>query len=98
MHMSISNDLSMTKGCTVCQDGCSSSQPFMVTLSPAEDEEVQFQTAYMAYTWGRVAQLGLEQHIAADRAEYWHSRLERQPCLRDLQDLRLAGQVRALCS
>ena len=70
----------------------------MVMLSSAEEEEVRFQTGYLAYTWGRAAQLGLEQHIAADRAEYWHSRLERQPCLRDLQDLRLASQVRTLPS
>lgn len=63
-------------------------------LSEEEASEIRLRAARLAYMWGCAAGAGLEAPLAAERAEYWAWRAEREVLsLRDFSDLRVGFQV-----
>ncbi|WIA39228.1 hypothetical protein OEZ86_005352 [Tetradesmus obliquus] len=73
------------------QEGCG--LPLLAALlSPEEAGELALQAAYLAYLWGSAALTGLEPQVSVSRAEQWRARMDRQPCLRDFQDVRQGFQ------
>eukprot|EP00877_Chromochloris_zofingiensis_P009451 jgi/Chrzof1/475/Cz01g17050.t1 len=80
-------------------DGLTSSCPVMpVVLGPDETEQLKFQCAQLTWLWSRAVAVGVDVHIAHDRADYWRWRLDQKASVRDFEDLKHGFQELHLLS